>query len=263
MKSIEFRTIVDDLSQESFEVLKIQLDQYIQFYFLDSNDADRGLVLEKLGDYLSKIEMKNNLKDNDLAYAYSSELLPMLNGKTQKNSQADQYFKRASQINSDIRKGNCENVLSALEDFSKVFLCLYSQCCVEKGHPISLIRFRISEVKLDLVIEGILKEKNQVEDAADKIYKQVNHVIPDPVKNSVNVIQDKAVEFQKAIDRLINKNSEKKEDQPIRYAMNQIDSKIYSKRGFALMMLRLMYVRLADSEMETVQKGTECLNADN
>ena len=123
--------------------------------------------------------------------------------------QAYRYLCRAQKINERIKKNESENLLEDLEDFTKVFLCIYDHYLKHNHEKVETIEFKICGIGFDYIRTDLIKEKR---------FRSLKSRNKDNDETIYNVL------------RVNDKNN------------------IYNVRNFAVMLLSMMYVRLTDLE---------------
>ena len=88
MAILDFKQLICDLNDNSFDETKKRLNEpFLTYYYTESKEADKAMFLEKVCQYVEKVEAKSNWKDSDLSGIYVSELIAILKDKTVKGTQ--------------------------------------------------------------------------------------------------------------------------------------------------------------------------------
>lgn len=121
----ELKSIILDLSNDDFRDLLIS-SNIIRFKFLKDNEITKEIYLEKLDDVLNIFELANRVDDNKLTIQYMDTLLSLVKNKTKKKTRADLYFNKMELIKVKYKKQK-EFDIEDLKDFTRIFLCIYTQ----------------------------------------------------------------------------------------------------------------------------------------
>ena len=265
MAIIDFKQLVFDYSDESFTALKDSLDFYFWSYYISRDEMTKPVFLEKIGEYLRYYELQTKLRDNDLAYSYSSFLLPFLENRivTAKpgnaiQNKAEKYYNRLKTINDQIKSAEDKSImLEKLEDFTKVFLCLYSNY-IKSKKPVSTVDFHVSYIDIENLIEDLTKDRPEGKKLEDIAPDAAKMFIPTNIFRSVDDIKKGLSDVQRGIQdaqRGISDEIKKriiKEDTLFEPVHDYIEfcqkHEIYTIESFVIIMLKLMYYRIKDFE---------------
>lgn len=118
MKTIDFKALIESLSEEAYAIAKNELSLFFEFYYCAPESISREMLLEKLCEYINRVGQSEKSTDDALARDYVDELFPLIDSRVEKGSQAEKYFERAKSIQKRL-KDNSEDLPEAmLEDFS-------------------------------------------------------------------------------------------------------------------------------------------------
>ena len=265
MAQINFPKIVSEMSDGSFAQFKEDSEDYLRYYFCESKEASKELVSEKIGNYLERLEEKAKLRDNYLAETYSSILLKYLQNRVtesndQKGKRVQNYYRKLKSLNDSIKAEKDEGVLiTELEDFTKIFLCLYE--AYRKAGKKTVADFQLN-------VESITNIKELIdfffEDAPDvSIQNQapgfVKNIVPKDVLAKVDDFFEKSKELQ---DDVVNAaasiqlpkiNREKKKKnvyEPVHDVLEYYNANdLFNRKRFAGLLMLLMFYRLKDYEV--------------
>lgn len=264
MALIDFKTCVLELSDESFGQVKTLLEPYCWNYFLESDEITRGILLEKLGEYLCAFEMNAKKRDNDLAFCYTSFLLPYLENRVVENkggvkNTAQRYLERIRKINDQIiTVDSTGKQLSLLEDYTKIFVCLYSEIMKSGGKRIQNVQFHLSgsdiigildELSTDHPVDKPLEEATP---DALKMFIPVNVLKQaDNLRKGINDVQRSVQDAQKGLADEI-KNRVTKQDlvvEPVHdFVEKRLKENIYTVIDYVKILLVILYYRVKDYE---------------
>ena len=264
--NINFRKIVTELSDESFEQLKVYLQPYAWNYFVKNDEVTKLMELEKIGEYLKSFETVTKFRDGELAAKYAgmliqyvdNRILPSKRGETA--NKAEKYFRRAKQLQASIPECEDSNrLVTILEDFTKVFLCLYDECIKDVEKQITNISFHVSGIDFDKLIEFYRKDVPAQSKLEQKAPDQLKRVIgtkflrgADEVKKGFGDMQkgfqDAQKEFGDQIKKMVKKTDQTIE--PVHDFLEYLDDRnIYTEKDFTIILLTIFYLRIKDYEL--------------
>ena len=256
MALIDFKTLILELSEDSFERVKYRISPRLNFYYIDSENADRYMLLEKLGDYLRTFELKTGKRDNDLAIIYTTELMKYIDYRIKEDTRADRYYNKAKEIIQTIREKLSDNLLQNLEDFTKIFLCLYSEYVKDPEKNVEKISFYVRDIDIDAVLQYLEIDSPKMTPAKDIAPGFMRGFIPKEVFKGV----DDTRKAMAQLDLGINFPQQKKRPdlifEPIHDVIEeeeQFDK--YSYKIFAVILLVILYRRIWDFESGLSQEG--------
>lgn len=264
--NIDFRKLILELSDDSFIRLKTLLDPYIWNYFVDIDEVTKEMELEKIGEYLKAFELSSKLRDNDFAKKYTdilhlyidNRIVPAKKGEIP--CKAEKYFGRAKEIQKNIT--TCESsdvLLTYLEDYTKIFLCLYRECIKDIETQITDLEFHVTDIDFKNLIAFYMKDTPSQWKIEQKAPEQLRKVIPtrflkgaDGVKKGINDMQKGIQDAHKDFGDQLKKMM-KKEDtiiEPVHDFIEYVEGKdIYSEKAFSSILLTIFFLRIKDYEM--------------
>ena len=258
---IKFPEIIQSLSDDSFTNLKNNTKYYIRYYFLNWENTSRDVFIEKLGEYLSHVETSNKVKDDKLANLYASSLFKYVDNRIYRSDDTGdprviQYFNRLIQIGDTIKAGK-DDLLPLLEDYTKVFLCLYSQY-VNHQKRINKIQFDLSKIDFEKVYGFLIKDEPETYKLEEKAPLGMDAFVPKEVLRKVDDAVDKVDDLRKGVQQFTNdlskwhENNKRNKDYS-EYPVYKVtdyysNQSLYSAKNFSLLLLRIIYYRLKDIE---------------
>ena len=267
MSMIDFRGIVSELSEASFAKVKEDTDEYYDQFFFFFLEIDRLMYLEKLGTYLKEVERRNNVRDRDLLKVFMDELYPYIKEGIEPTGRAAKYLQRLQDTYGSIKYIDNSQSVETLEDYASIYLCLYAAILKNHKKKITDFDFSIAAVNINDICEKILGTRirkpvripfisvpqlpnvlpQEIGQAGDEMMRNLGNAINSgidgvkkdgiPMRVGAGVKRPQKVEFNNAYEP-IHDSLEKKEDK-----------NLYSKKNFAVLLLRLMYYRLYDFEL--------------
>ena len=248
MNNIAVNKILNSLSEESFTKFKGFTEKYFSYYFNNSDRASREVVLEKYGEYLRLFEMRIKVRDEDFANIYTNYLTKYVDNRiSDNNSRVNEYYARLKEINTYKDKSEDD-----LNDFTRIFLGLYSKCNEEKD--IEDIDLDITNIECIKEIEKLQTDKPTMKSLEDE--KAFNK-IPKKVLKRADDVRRVAVDLNKGIQDLGNDLGKalirkKKEDNPTEIIHDHIErakeTDIHSKENFTYILMYLLYLQAVDFE---------------
>ena len=249
MTLINFHGLISELSEESFERVKFRIAPYLNFYFIDEENADKNLVIEKIGEFLRNLELKTGKRDHDLADIYISYLYKYVDNRINYSTRAYRYFKKAQRIKSGISRLSEEELVQNLEDFTKIFVCLYSEYINNKKNPVSDINFYLSEVDLDSILKNLESDTPQMVPLKKMAPKVLRDIVPKDVFKNVDDAREAMSKVN--VPNIIPGKKKKMDDlyEPIHdvIEMEEINER-YDAKAFVSILLPILYRRLLDFE---------------
>ena len=212
---IQFDEILESYSENGIHLFRKYLSDYIACFYVDINDVDRVNLLEKTCDYVMAFEFRNKKIDSSIPELYVGELLPVIDKvvkvpkKDEVPCQAYRYVERAHEISFRIKKNESDNVIEDLEDFTKIFLCIYDHYLKNNREKVETIDFKMRGIGFDYIRTDLVREKRF------KFLRRNNKLMDETIHNVLYINE---------------KNN------------------IYNTRNFAVMVLSLFYIRLNDLE---------------
>ena len=244
MGMIDIYRIINELPDELIEKLSRDARPYLTFYYVDDEKISREMLIEKIGQYLELFERKNNLRDNSLAGKFVSELFPYLYYRIENASRAISYYSRVQNIKKEIE--SCDDVQKTnklLEDFSKIFLCLYDQFLKNDCKPVIDFDFFIEAIDFQHLSEYLKTDTPQRIKLPDIPLEPVKIVFKGTDQPS-----DEAQKLKEDTDKKPVRLFGKKKDiptEPIRERIEYADkSGIYSLKNYAILILTVYYYSL-------------------
>lgn len=141
MSGIEYRKIINELSDRGFEIFIDKTFKLYGFHVLEKNDVRKVDVIERL----TVMTIKNQKQTLDKYAALINKYLQNYVG-CEKGSRAEKYYNRARATADAISKGKHRD--HDVEDLVKTFLSLMRQQFAAKGKEISDIS--VSTIMEDL-----------------------------------------------------------------------------------------------------------------
>jgi len=264
--NIDFRKLVLELSDESFEQLKEYCSPYTWSFFVKQDEVTRLMQLEKIGDYLRPFEASAKLRDADLAKKYVDVLLQYIDNRTvpakkgETPCKAEKYFKRAKALQQKVSQcDDSDMLITILEDFSKIFLCMYSECMINIEKQITTLDFHVSKLDFGALTEFFLKDTPALSRIEQKAPDQLKKVIPskflkgaDEVKKGLNDMQKGLQDAHKGLGDQLKKmlKSEDTIVEPVHDLLEYLeDHDIYNEKNFTVLLLTVFYLRIKDYEL--------------
>ncbi len=232
MMTIDFKALIESLSEEAYAIAKNELSLFFEFYYCAPESISREMFLEKLCEYINRVGQSEKSTDDALARDYVDELFPLIDSRVEKGSQAEKYFERAKSIQKRLKDNSEDSSEAMLEDFSKIFLCMISSKMKKSKSKKKLadISFHIADVDFPAVIEAAFGEKRPLVD--------------------VGKAKDLALKlFQKKNEDTQDRVEEKPcEGSPAFSIIREFDVKRYSKKSLVRVILTLFFLQLSDYE---------------
>jgi len=166
--NIDYKNIVDDYSENSFELIKKYLQEYISCFCIDYSDMERSMFIEKLYEYVLSYEVKNNKKDSAIPELYVKELMSIISKlvmtpkKDEPSCRAYLFLEKAQDIVTRIKKKHSNNLLDDLEDISKIFICIYDEYLRNNKKKIEDIDFNIHSDRFDYIKANLINKKSSI-----------------------------------------------------------------------------------------------------
>ncbi len=248
MGLIDICGIINGLSDESLEKLSRDLRPFLTFYYADPECVSREMLMEKIGQYLEILERKTNLRDHDLAGKYVSELFPYVLYRISNDSRATAYYLRMQKIKNEINSCDDEQVNISLEDFSKLFLCLYDQYLKNEGKPVENFNFYVESVNFHNLLDYLKNDTPQRIKLPEIPLQPVKKAIPQGIVKGLGQVAAKVPDVEGVLTRLPGK----KKDmifEPIHDRIEDADEfNTYSVKNYSYLMLTIYYYSLYDFE---------------
>ena len=253
MPLIRFDILINELTNDSFERVKYRINRYLSYYFVNGEDADRKMVLEKIGSFLEHLEQYYSVRDNDLASIYANRLFRYINYRVDEKSRAGAFFQREKRIKDEIRSCDTSELLEKLEDFTKIFICLYSSFMDNRSSSVSDVDFYVSGCDIDGIIKYLEKDIPELS-PAEKKRKELLNIIP----KEIRMAADGAV--RAVTDSLDPSRNQTKTGtgtdniyEPIHDVIetNEV-RKTYTEENFCFILLMIIYRRILDFESEII-----------
>lgn len=169
--------IFKEINDNYFVYLKETTKNTIRFKVLSDEEITRNVYLEKLYDYLTTVNIKNNIDADKKEYisVYVNNLYSLMNKNTAKKSREEKYILKAKKLMNQLKKDPDNE--SLLKDYTRIFVSIYSS----QGNRFS---FDISLDRLNKTIDGIKNEKENffIFKGKDKIselnrYEKMQYII--------------------------------------------------------------------------------------
>lgn len=249
MNKLDLNTIVNKLSDESFDIYRDFANIYFSYYFIDPKDASKELFLEKFGEFLRLFEMKANVRDDDFARLYTNYLTKYVDNRISSNNRrVNDYYGRLKEI-----KEKDELSEDDLNDFTRIFLGLYSMCNAKK--EIKSINMDIINVNFINVKDNLLKDEPTMKLLENE--KALN-IVPKKILKGADGVIKTAVDLHKGAQELGDKLGQtlnrikKQDDSPIEIIHDHIENadenNIHSIDNFVFLLMYLLYLRAVDFE---------------
>ena len=162
--------IFKEINDNYFVYLKETTKNTIRFKVLSDEEITRNVYLEKLYDYLTTVNIKNNIDADKKEYisVYVNNLYSLMNKNTAKKSREEKYILKAKKLMNQLKKDPDNE--SLLKDYTRIFVSIYSS----QGNRFS---FDISLDRLNKTIDGIKNEKENffIFKGKDKIIELNRH----------------------------------------------------------------------------------------
>lgn len=247
MKLYVFKRIVEELSEESFARFKEYSSDYLSYYFDKNSDASKEVVLQSFGGYLAGVIGKNSIKDDDLFPKYFSFLIDYLDNRIDgTNEKVTKYYARAKKLVNEELKD-----INQLEDFTRIFLMLYS---MEKDERIASMNEDVSSINCKDLIEK-LKKDNPTNNLLEKTDNKLLQFVPEKVRKKADDLIDKVDDKQHEKQLRREKKKEynfrlKKLEEGSIYELIERNKArdVYSLKNYACLVLYLIYLRIYDYE---------------
>lgn len=169
--------IFKEINDNYFVYLKETTKNTIRFKVLSDEEITRNVYLEKLYDYLTTVNIKNNIDADKKEYisVYVNNLYSLMNKNIVKKSREEKYILKAKKLMNQLKKDPDNE--SLLKDYTRIFVSIYSS----QGNRFS---FDISLDRLNKTIDGIKNEKENffIFKGKDKIselnrYEKMQYII--------------------------------------------------------------------------------------
>lgn len=169
--------IFKEINDNYFVYLKETTKNTIRFKVLSDEEITRNVYLEKLYDYLTTVNIKNNIDADKKEYisVYVNNLYSLMNKNIVKKSREEKYILKAKKLMNQLKKDPGNE--SLLKDYTRIFVSIYSS----QGNRFS---FDISLDRLNKTIDGIKNEKENffIFKGKDKIselnrYEKMQYII--------------------------------------------------------------------------------------
>lgn len=242
MAIIDFKKIILELSNDSFEKLKEKLKDVLNYFYISQEEISKSLLLEKIGDYQFHFEMKNSkVRDNDFSKVYVDELYSLLKGRVLSYKDKE-YFNKLTEIKDNINKYKDDQLIEKLEDFTKVFVCLYDRYINKAQNEDFYLNVRT--IDLESFVEYFSNDKPE----SNAVVKKVENIIES--QEVLNQAADNIKSLQGNINKFREKFAKKDtSDEPIHDVVEKIKSEnIYNSRTFSYILLLIFYYRALDFE---------------
>ena len=169
--------IFKEINDNYFVYLKETTKNTIRFKVLSDEEITRNVYLEKLYDYLTTVNIKNNIDADKKEYisVYVNNLYSLMNKNIAKKSREEKYILKAKKLINQLKKDPDNE--SLLKDYTRIFVSIYSS----QGNRFS---FDISLDRLNKTIDGIKNEKEnffifKVKDKISELnrYEKMQYII--------------------------------------------------------------------------------------
>lgn len=166
MERSEFvKEAVLSLEQPLFDSLKTILNEYVTFSFLSAEQVTSIIWIEKLCDYLEKLEIKTNRSFDRIVDAYMNDLDSVISAhiaKTQPAKKGEQalpprsrrYYEKTITI-----KNSKELTVQSLIDYTRIMMCLYAAYIKDTRKEIDNFDFSAAALHIDSLLDSIRAEK--------------------------------------------------------------------------------------------------------
>lgn len=255
MGTIDFQKIINDYSEESFDRFLELTDHYIKYYFEKPENPSKELVTEKIGNYLEHFIADSKIRDDELAELYVNGSFAYLEQRIdQKNERVGKYFKKLSAIQEDIMDADKEILIEKLEDYTKIFLCLYAERVKDFDNQISSINFHIDLINIVDLLKKFDEDAPKIKLLEDNI--SVKNLAARKAIKAVDKIHLGGANFANHAQQLAEKIAEmvptkeiNRESLPVYYVKNSFgENDILTEKKFIEFCMILFYLRDVDLE---------------
>lgn len=156
MTSFDFiNETINNYDEKIFnEVKKVFLEKYLIFYFHDLSDIGKLDFLEKVVDYIEKLELKTGKEFEKHVKNYISDLSSLVKGKIKDKSRAYRYYELANKkIDTKVVS------LIQITDFTRIILCIYSEIIKSEEKEIDNFNLSIDSIELKNILLSMENEK--------------------------------------------------------------------------------------------------------
>lgn len=169
--------IFKEINDNYYVYLREITKKTVRFKVLSNEEITRNVYLEKLYDYLTTVNIKNNIDADKKEYisVYVNNLYSLMNKNIEKKSREEKYILKAKKLMNQLKKDPDNE--SLLKDYTRIFVSIYSS----QGNRFS---FDISLDRLNKTIDGIKNEKENffIFKGKDKIselnrYEKMQYII--------------------------------------------------------------------------------------
>ena len=169
--------IFKEINDNYYVYLREITKKTVRFKVLSNEEITRNVYLEKLYDYLTTVNIKNNIDADKKEYisVYVNNLYSLMNKNIEKKSREEKYILKAKKLMNQLKKDPDNE--SLLKDYTRIFVSIYSSQDNKFSFDISLDR-------LNKTIDGIKNEKENffIFKGKDKIselnrYEKMQYII--------------------------------------------------------------------------------------
>ena len=136
--------LIEDLADDYYQVFKAFCSEFIVFNYLDDNNIDKDIFIEKVLDYIETYHIKNNVNYKDVLQNYVNCLLPAISSFDKKGGREEKYFNKAEEIVNELKKDSKYDFEKA-KDFTRIFVSLYVSRDEKREFDFDLTKDKINE----------------------------------------------------------------------------------------------------------------------
>ena len=194
-------------------------------------------------------------KDDELAECYLNGSYAHLEQRIdQKEERVKKYFTKLSNIKEEIKESDKEALVEKLEDYTKIFLCLYAERAKDFDNQISSINFHIDSIDIVDLLKKFDEDAPKIKLLEDNI--SVKNLAARKAIKAVDKIHLGGANFANHAQQLAEKIAEmvptkeiNRESLPVYYVKNSFgENDILTEKKFIEFCMILFYLRDVDLE---------------
>lgn len=156
MNSIDFvKQTIQIFNEDNFNSFKKKMSgKYIMFHILEEDEITRNVFLEKVIEYIEKVEIQSDKLFDKHLKTYINDIGSLVKNNLINDSRAKQYYECF------CKKVNIEDMgIQELGDYSRVILCLYSKIIKENHNDITNFDLSFDNVDLNAILSAMKEER--------------------------------------------------------------------------------------------------------
>ena len=166
--------LIEDLTDDYYQVFKAFCSEFIIFNYLENDNIDKDIFVEKVLDYIETYHIKNNVKYEDALQTYVSCLNPAISSFDKKGGREEKYFNKAEELTKEIKK-DFKYDFEKAKDFTRIFVSLYVLKDGNREFDFDLTKDKLNEavkrLKNTKSYKALFKDGEKISDINIKYHK--------------------------------------------------------------------------------------------